>query len=74
MAGEKCLSCGRILFRRIRVDEMGHTVIRADFDIELEGEGFERFFRCPGCQAPHVVTSKKNSYGISQLVVSHVKA
>lgn len=73
MVEENCLSCGRVLFRRIRVDEMGHTVIHADSSVLLEGDGFGRYVRCPGCQAQHVLTSRKNSFGISQLIVSYVK-
>jgi hypothetical protein len=46
---------------------------KSDVNLELEAHGFERFFRCPACQAVHVVANKKNLYGIPQLVVSHLK-
>jgi hypothetical protein len=73
MAEEKCLGCGKLLFRRVRVDEIGHTVVRANANIALEGEGFERLFRCPSCQTMHIVANRKNMSGIPQLVISHVK-
>ena len=73
MIEERCLGCGKVLFRRVRVDDAGHTVIRSDSDLELEEHGFERFFRCPACRAVHVMANKKNLHGVPQLVVSHLK-
>jgi hypothetical protein len=73
MHEERCLGCGKVLFRKVQVDEVGHTVIQSDYNLQLEENGFERFLRCPTCQAAHVVASRKNLYGIPQLVVSHLK-
>ncbi len=37
------MACGRVLFQRVRVDDVGHTIIHADFGITMESDGFKQF-------------------------------
>jgi hypothetical protein len=69
---EKCLQCGEILFGKIRMDEAGHTVLDGTSDLKLESSRFTSFLRCPYCRAKNAVTNVHNSFGISEVAISHL--
>ena len=69
---EKCIKCGRVLFRKVVVDNMGHTLIHSGRGVDFDSSGFERFVICPSCRARNAVANVKNLLGVNELKVTHV--
>jgi len=70
---EKCRKCGKTLFKKVLLDEQGHTAIDESTPISLESDDKESFFKCPHCLAKNIVVSSTSQYGVPQLRISHVK-
>lgn len=69
---QNCLKCGKILFDKVRLDDV-HWAMDSSTRKELESDGTDSFFRCPNCDTKNVVILSTNEQGVSQFVVSHIK-
>jgi hypothetical protein len=70
---QKCLNCGMVLFKKVRLDEHGHMAMNESTPLDLESDGTDQFFRCSHCSAKNVVVSSTSPHGVPQLRISHVK-
>ena len=70
---QKCLKCGRVLFKKVLLDEKGHMAMDVNTPLDLESDDNEQFFRCPHCSAKNIVLSSTDPDGLPGLTVSHIK-
>lgn len=66
---EKCLKCGKVLFKKVQLDEKGNMAMDVNTQIPIEQEGADLFYKCPHCSAKNVLIS----CGPNQVKISRIK-
>ncbi len=63
---QKCLKCEGVLFKKVLLDERGHTAMDTETQLDIENDGVDHFFRCPHCDAKNVLTYVRSEHGLLQ--------
>ena len=69
----RCLKCKRILFKKVLLDDKGHTAKDMTASAKLEHEENDRFFRCQFCGAKNIVIDTKSPDGLPQIRIVRFK-
>jgi len=70
---QKCLKCGGILFKKVLLDEKGHTAMDMSTKIDLESDGLDQFYKCPHCQTKNVIADVTRPDSPPQIRISRIK-
>lgn len=69
---QNCLKCGDVLFKKVLLDDKGHTAMDVNTPLDLQGEDGDQFFECPHCSAKNIVVEGTSSSGLPQLRVFRI--
>ena len=63
----RCLKCKGVLFKKVLLDDKGHTAIDMTTPAKLEHEENDNFFRCQSCGAKNIVINAEGPDGLPQI-------
>ena len=68
---QECLLCSAVMFKKVRLDPVGHMSINTVTQAQLFQEEDELYFKCPNCGAKNYVDMETNTAGLPQLRFTH---
>ena len=64
---QDCMQCGAVMFKQVRLDQVGHMSINTVTQAQLHQEGDDLYFKCATCGAKNYVDMETSPAGLPQL-------